>query len=214
MSGAAPSRMMHFPLALTVVLLALLALLYGGVWLATRRLGWSRGRRAAAFVGLALGAGYVGNQLLAQSIEPGYRSYSATPTLEEAREWGTWRATYRATPLVTSPLRAHEVFAYVPTRKTLGPLLWPRRVEADAVGVVARLGETGGGQTYYLAFEDGAGVEIGEDGQAVPLVQNPSYGPDWDSCCFAFRSRVPERFWLARGDSTRLLQFDRLPEVR
>ena len=156
--------------------------------------------------------GYVVARLSQRALDPRYQSFAATPTLAEARDAGTLLAEYRAEPLAPDAPGTDAVYADRPTRLTLGPVLQPQPVTAEAVRVVARLDENAARRGLRLAFDDGAGVRLNADGtaDAGPFDDETTGASDRVQCCFAFRSEAPARFWLER-DGERVVAFTRLP---
>lgn len=194
----------------TLVLLAAAVLaLAGAVYMATHHAGIGRPAALAVSAVLAVGAAYVGGRLLQRALSPSYQSFAVTPTLGEARRDSTLQATYRAVALSPSAPPVEAAFAFVPTRSRLGPLLRPRVERAEAVGVVARLGPEAAGP-YELAFDDGAGVVLGADGQTGPVATRAGspYGPNRAPCCVSHRTQAPDRFWLVDGGA-RVVRFER-----
>ena len=159
---------------------------------------------AAAALALAF---YAGSRLLTRAVHPDYQDF-ITPTWAEAQQAGTLLGTYRARPLVPDAPAVEAAFAFVPTRKVLGPLLGPRTIRAEAVGLSVRMPDPG---RYELAFEDRNSVLLQIDGRAQPAPPRPApvEGLWLEGCCFAYRSRLPERFWLVRDDTVRVVAFDR-----
>ena len=155
--------------------------------------------------------GYGGLQFLRYGLDGRYRRY-VNPDLESARERGLLLGEYRAACADTTFTTA-TAFVARPTKKKLGYLLLGTRiVTADVATVLVDLGSAST-LGIRLAFDDGAGGRI-VDGRAAPHYTGPNAGdsdPNDDSCCSSHRSRVPERFWLAR-DGVRVCEF-RLDEA-
>lgn len=165
---------------------------------------------ALALAGLALAV--VALRFVQHSLDPRSQSFTVTPTLAEARERGTLLAEYRAEPLVDDAPSVRAVYGDRPTKLVLGPLLRRRPVEAEAVRVTVRLGDDVDRMGLHLVFDDGAGVRLRADGsaEAGPFDDGTTDASDRVTCCFAFRSRLPDTVWLER-DGRRLVAFHRLP---
>ena len=158
----------------------------------------------AALVVAVLG-GAVGLRLAQRELDPRYRSFSVTPTLEEAREGGTLVATYRAEPLTDDAPFVEAAYADHPTRLRLGPLLQTEAEPVAAVRVPARLAAEAERRGLRLAFDEGEGVTITADG-TVERDGSPNVVP----CCSAVRDEAPARFWVERAGE-RVVAFTRLP---
>ena len=119
------------------------------------------------------------------------------------------RSTRRA-PLEADAPGVSAIYADRPTRLVLDGLLRTQTKTADAVRVVARLDASDG--AFRLAFEDNAGVRLRSDGTTDPgpFTDGTTDASDLVQCCSAFRSQVPDRFWLER-DGQRLIEFSRIP---
>ena len=151
---------------------------------------------------------FVGAQGLRSVLDPSFQSFTVTPTVDEARERGTLLGEYRADVLVAGAPAVAAAYADRPTRKALGPLFLTRTQTADAVRVVVRLTPEADRMGLHLVFDDGAGVHLEADGSSAtaPPGDATTDTSDRVTCCVAFRSRPPERFWLER-DGQRLVAF-------
>ena len=186
----------------TVVVVGLLAALYLGV----QRGAVPKGLGVAVLVSLAVLA-YIGTMTFTSGLDSRYRTWGGSPSFESAQKAGRVVATYTSS-CTDERVTVRHVFAEHLTRKELGPLLWPRLIVSDAVKVVAGVDDLGRPHPR-LVFDDGAGATVDQQtGKASPRADNL----DEKRCCFDFRLRPPERFWLVR-DGERICTFTRQPDA-
>ena len=197
-------------LIVALVLSCLLTGLLVGLILGMTRGTVARGAVLAAGGGLVI-ALYATLMLVNQALGLEYSEWVGSQSLADARASGRLVGVYTAS-CSDDRIGVQEVYAEYLTRKELGPLLWPRTLTSDAVRVVSSLEPDAFSRrtaSRKLEFEDGAGATVDQQtGRASARNRDLNQ----TSCCFDFRLRAPERFWLVQ-EGERVCEFTLRPST-